>query len=222
MSSVPNPSNQSLRFPFLNSKRAFFLLFGLMALLVIYVFEVPLMNPNSPAWAHFAPKSRLWLLPHALGGTLALLLAPFQFSNRLRQRNLQLHRVLGRIYVGAVMVAAPMAIPIAAIQGPPEVLMAAVMQSSGWLITTLVALYCVRTGNITQHRQWMIRSYPFGLVFLATRTLFLVPAIHRMGLLGIIEVVWSCVFAAAFIPTFVINWRAIFPVKKALAARAGA
>jgi hypothetical protein len=30
------------------------------------------------------------------------------------------------------------------------------MHSFGWLVTTAIALYCVRTGNLIQHRRWMI------------------------------------------------------------------
>jgi uncharacterized membrane protein YozB (DUF420 family) len=73
-----------------------------------------------------------------------------------------------------------------------------------------IALYCIRTGNIQQHRQWMIRSYPFAMVFVFTRAILAIPAIERMGEVGIVSVVWSCIAAACFVPSFVINWRAIF------------
>ncbi|MFL6207696.1 MAG: DUF2306 domain-containing protein [Pyrinomonadaceae bacterium] len=194
------------------AKHLFFVFFALLTLFVIYRNELPLLDAHSPVWAHFAPVT-WWLLPHGLGGALALLLAPLQFSNRLRQRNLRLHRVLGRLYVACVIIAAPVAIVIAVIQGPPTLVMAAVIQSGGWLVTTGVALYCVRSGNIKQHREWMIRSYPFAMVFVFTRVLFAVPAIQRLGEVGIVSVVWSVIAAACFIPSFIINWRAMFPRK---------
>jgi hypothetical protein len=46
------------------------------------------------------------LLPHGIGGALALLIGPLQFSNRLRARHLRLHRILGRFYIGGVAIAA--------------------------------------------------------------------------------------------------------------------
>ena len=194
----------------IKGKHVFFFCFGLLTLFVMYHNELPLMNAQSPARQHFA-KVTWWLLPHGIGGALALLLAPLQFSTRLRQRYLRLHRVLGRLYVTCVVIAAPVAIPIALIQGPPTLFMAAVMQTSGWIVTTFIALYAVRTGNIKQHREWMIRSYPFAMVFVVARALLALPPIHALGEVGVVSVVWSTIAAAYLVPSFVINWRALFP-----------
>lgn len=202
-------------------KHIFFFLFGLLTLFVLYRNELPLLNSRSPIWEHFTNVT-WWLLPHGLGGALALFLAPFQFSNRLRQRNLRLHRILGRLYVACVAVAAPVAIPIAIIQGPPTLIMAGIIQSVGWLLTTAVALYCIRTGNIQQHREWMIRSYPFAMVFVFARAMFAIPAIEALGEVGIVSVVWSTIAAACFIPSFVINWRKVFPRKPVPVAKSHA
>lgn len=190
-------------------KHVFWAAFGLLTLFVLHRYEAPFLDSRSPVWQHFAPV-KWWLLPHGVAGALALLLAPFQFSERLRRRSLRLHRVLGRLYVAGVAVAAPVAIPIAVIQGPPTLVMAATIQSVGWLVTTAVALYCVRTGNIQQHREWMTRSYPFAMVFVVARALLAVPAIQAMGEVGLVSVVWSTVAAAYFIPSFVIDWRRVF------------
>ena len=151
-----------------------------------------------------------WLLPHGVAGALALFLAPFQFSTRLRRRSPRLHRILGRLYVAGVAVAAPVAVPIAIIQGPPTLVMAAAIQSAGWLLTTAVALYCVRNGQIQQHREWMTRSYPFAMDFVFARTIMAIPAVGAMGEVGLVSTVWSCIAAAYFVPSLVINWRAVF------------
>jgi uncharacterized membrane protein len=195
------------------AKHVFFALFGLLTLFVFYHNETAFLDSRSPVWQHFA-KVTWWLVPHGLGGALALLVAPLQFSERLRRRSLRLHRVLGRLYVACVVIAAPVAIPIAIRQGPPALLMAAFIQSVGWLLTTAVALYCARTGNIQQHREWMIRSYPFAMVFVVARALMAVPAIQALGEVGLVSVVWSTIAAAYFVPSFVINWRRVFQRKK--------
>jgi uncharacterized membrane protein len=200
------------------AKRAFFIFFGLMTLFVLYRYELPLLDSESPAWQHFA-NVKLWLIPHGIAGAIALFLAPFQFSTRIRQRNPRLHRILGRLYVGGVAFAAPSAIPIAIILGPPALVMAAIMQSTGWMLTTAIALYCIRTGNIQQHREWMMRSYPFAMVFVFARVLMAIPAIQALGEVGFISVVWSCEVAAAFIPSLVISWSALFRRKAAPAAK---
>jgi uncharacterized membrane protein len=200
------------------TKHVFFACFGLLTLFVFYHNELPLIDAHAPARQHFA-KVAWWLLPHGLGGALALLLAPLQFSTRLRQRTLRLHRILGRLYVVCVAIAAPVAIPIAIKQGPPTLVMAATVQSGGWLLTTAIALYCVRAGNIKQHREWMVRSYPFAMVFVVARALFAVPAIQQLGEVGIVSVVWSLIAVACFVPSLVINWRKVFLPKTVAATK---
>jgi uncharacterized membrane protein len=210
MATVPAPQARPRS---IQAKHVFFIVYALLILLVFYQYEMPFLDSQSPARLHFS-KVKWWLLPHGILGAIALFIAPLQFSNRLRQRHLQLHRILGRFYVAGVVVAAPAAVYIAMIQGPPTLLMAAVTQSTGWILTTAIALYCIRTDNVQQHRQWMIRSYPFAMVFVFTRALFSIPAIQRLGEVGVVSVVWSCIVAACFIPTFVISWRAVFPTKQ--------
>lgn len=210
MSAVPAPRARPRS---VQAKHVFFIVYGLLILLVFFQYDMRFLDSQSPARLHFA-KVKWWLLPHGVLGAIALFIAPLQFSNRLRQRHLQLHRILGRFYVAGVAVSAPVAIYIAIIQGPPTLVMAAVIQSTAWILTTAIALYCIRNGNIQQHRQWMIRSYPFAMVFVFTRALLVIPAIERLGEVGIVSVVWSCIAAACFIPSLVINWRAVFPNKQ--------
>jgi uncharacterized membrane protein len=193
----------------ISAKRVFFAAFGLMTLFVFYVYETPFLDANSPVWQHVEPVKWL-LLPHAVAGALALLLAPFQFSVRLRKRNIRVHRILGRLYVAGVVISAPLAIPVAVILGPPSLVMAATIQSCGWLLTTAIALYCVRRGDIRQHQEWMTRSYPFAMVFVLARVILAVPAVQALGEVGFVSVVWSLIAAACFVPSLVINWRAIF------------
>ena len=193
----------------IRAKHIFFAAFGLMTLFVFYLYEVPFLDSRAPVWQHIEPVKWL-MLPHGIAGALALLLAPFQFSTRLRKRSLRLHRILGRLYVAGVAVAAPAAIPIAIILGPPSLVMAAIIQSGAWLLTTAIAMYCVRTGDIRQHQEWMTRSYPFAMVFVFARAILAVPAVRAMGDVAFVSVVWSLLAAACFIPSLVINWQTVF------------
>ena len=202
----------------ISTKHVFFAAFGLMTLFVFYLYETPFLDSHSPVWQHVEPVKWL-LLPHGVAGALALLLAPFQFSARLRKRSMRVHRVLGRLYVAGVVVSAPLAIPIAIILGPPSLIMAATIQSGGWLLTTAIALYCVSRGDIRQHQEWMTRSYPFAMVFVIARVILAVPAVKAMGEVGFVSVVWSLIAAACFVPSLVINWRAIFRREAAAARR---
>jgi len=203
------------------TKHVFFAAFGLMTLFVFYLYETPFLDPQSPVWQHVEPVKWL-LLPHAVAGTVALLLAPFQFSARLRRRSVRLHRIMGRLYVAGAFISAPLAVPVAIILGPPSLLMAATIQSGGWLVTTAVALYAVRRGDIRQHREWMTRSYPFAMVFVIARALLAVPAIRELGEVGFVSVVWSCIALACFVPSLVISWRSVFGRRAVAAGRAAA
>ena len=191
------------------SKHVFFAIFGLMTLFVFYLYETPFLDSQSPVWQHVEPVKWL-LLFHGVAGAVALLLAPFQFSARLRRRGLRLHRILGRLYVAGAFISAPLAVPVAIRLGPPSLVMAATIQSCGWLLTTAIALYAVRKGDIRQHQEWMTRSYPFAMVFVVARALMAVPSIQALGEVGLVSVVWSTIAAAYFVPSLVIGWRAVF------------
>ena len=201
------------------AKHVFFAAFGLMTLFVFYFYETAFLDPSSPVWQHVEPVKWL-LLFHGVAGAVALLVAPFQFSARLRRRHPRLHRVLGRLYVAGAFISAPLAVPVAFRLGPPSLYMAATIQSCGWLLTTAIALYAIRKGDIRQHREWMTRSYPFAMVFVVARVLLAVPAIREMGEPGFVSVVWGCIALACFVPSLVISWRSIFGRRAVAAGRA--
>jgi|SRR5271157_2849959 len=190
------------------AKLVFFIAFGLLTLLVTYMKNARILDPSSAIAQHFAPV-KWYLIAHAFFGATAMLLGAFQFSDRLRARYLKVHRTLGYVYVVSVFISAPFAIPVASRIGSLSLVAASGVQSLGWMATTAIALYCVRHRNIAQHRRWMIRSYPFAMVFTAARLIHLIPAISRLGLTGTEMVVWTMIALAAFLPNILLEWRAI-------------
>ena len=200
------------------AKHVFFAAFGVLTLFVFYTYEVPFTDPHSPVWQRVEPVKWLMAL-HGPAGALALLLAPFQFSTRLRQRSRRLHRILGRLYVVGVAIAAPVAIPIAVVLGPGALVPAATIQTLGWLSTTAIRLYCIRTGNIRAHEEWMIRSYPFAMVFVFARAILAIPSVRALGEDAFIAVVWTCEALACFVPSVIIALRSVNS-RKAAPARA--
>lgn len=197
---------------------------GLLVLMMIVVWftrDFMLLNAGSPLRQRYAPVGWLVLL-HGFPGAIALLLGVFQFSTRLRQRHLQWHKVMGRIYVISTFIAAPVAVIVAVKLPIPTLLLASVIQATGWIVTTGTALYCVRTGQIQQHREWMIRSYPFAMVFVVVRAIIAIPAVARTGVLGLETVVWSAIAIACFLPSFAIEWQKLALNRRAARARAAA
>ena len=189
-------------------KLVFFLVFGALTLFVTYMKNQGFFDPASPVAQHFAPGLG-FLIAHGFFGALAMALGALQFSNRLRARYLTLHRTLGYVYIVSVFIAAPMAIMLSTRIGTASLLAATIVQALGWMITTAIALYCVRNGNLVQHRRWMIRSYPFAMVFTVARLIIPIPPILAMGDAGVEIVVWSVIAAAAFLPSIFLDWRTL-------------
>jgi uncharacterized membrane protein len=151
------------------------MLLGIVGLMLSYVLvhdESFLVNPKDPIWSHYEPF-KWWLLPHGIAGACALLLGPMQFSGRLRCRFRKLHRVLGRIYVVGVLIAAPLGVYIQYFEErlgeTRSFTVAAIVDAALLMGTTGVALGFILKGKVQQHRQWMTRSFAVALVFLEAR-----------------------------------------------------
>jgi uncharacterized membrane protein len=83
-----------------------------MTIFAAYEKNARILDSTSPIAQHFAP-AKWYLAVHALFGAIAMAVAAFQFSNRLRARYLRMHRVLGYVYVTSVFISAPFAVLVA-------------------------------------------------------------------------------------------------------------
>jgi len=148
---------------------------GLITLFVFITSEVLLVTdyPMYHAYRLQVIADRGLLIPHTLAGTLALLIGPINFSSRIRQGYLKLHRALGRIYVVSVFVGAATGVALAF--GRPG-FPGTCGQAAAWVVCTTAAFLTVRNGHIIQHRQWMMRSYAVTFTFVSSRVLNLWPA----------------------------------------------
>lgn len=178
----------------LRPKTAVFLGIGLMTAYVLYHNERFLIEPSNPAWAHYAQVA-WWLIPHGVAGACALLLAPLQFSDRLRLRYTRAHRVVGRIYVGGALVLAPLGAIIQYIEEdmglPRDFTVLAIVDAVLLMTTTLIGLLFAVRRRITQHRQWMTRSYAVALVFFEGRMIGGLLGLDS-SITGSMTVIWSC------------------------------
>lgn len=216
---MATPATPGRRSSSIQAKYVIFLAFAAMIVIVWITRDRFLLAPNSFLRQRYAPIAPLMFL-HGIPGALALFLGIFQFSSRLRARFLPLHRAMGRIYVACVAIAAPVAVVVSTRLPILTLTPASVVQATGWILTTGTALYCVRTGRISQHREWMMRSYPFAAVFVFVRVIIAIPAVARSGELGLAEVVWSVIATACFLPSFLIAWQHLAASKKPAKVRA--
>ena len=147
---------------------------GLTTLFVFITSEVFLVAdyPMYHAYRLQVIADRHFLIPHTISVFVALLAGPVQFSSRLRQDYLKLHRVLGLMYVISVFIGAYTGIALAA--GRPG-LPGTSMQAAAWMVCTTTAFITARNRQIVQHRQWMARSYAVTFTFVSSRMLNLWP-----------------------------------------------
>ena len=218
--SQPLPTRARLR-----SKMLVFAFIGMMMAYVLYHNESFLIHPTDPVWNHYQPF-KWWLLPHGLAGACALLLGPMQFSDRLRQRYLKLHRVVGYTYVTGAMILAPLGAYIQYFQErmgeTRSFTMAAAADAVLLMLTTGIALWFVLRGKIQQHRQWMTRSYTVALIFLEVRVIGGLGGWDNNAKATEI-IVWMCLIFAYPLADIVLHWQDFRRSKSAPAkARAAA
>jgi uncharacterized membrane protein len=195
------PSSTGSRF-----KTILWVSLGLITLFVFITSEVLLVTdyPMYHAYRLQVIADRHLLIPHTLAGTLALLIGPINFSSRIRQRHLQLHRILGRVYVISVFVGSFTGIALAA--GRPG-LPGTSMQAAAWMVCTTAAFVTARNRQIAVHRQWMARSYAVTFTFVSSRVFNLVPAYwsHLGDVLSAVGVI-AFTLASILIVDLGLNW----------------
>ena len=162
---------QSVRW--FRAKNVVFAIIAAMTIYVLYHNERFLIDPAHPVWQHYRDLG-VFLLVHGVAGACALILAPMQFSDRLRMRFTKLHRVVGRTYVTAALVLAPFGVYTQWLNErlglfPTSFTIETIIQASILMITTAIGLVFARKRMIPQHREWMTRSYAAALTFVWIR-----------------------------------------------------
>lgn len=182
------------RAPWINAKNLAFAGILLMMAYVLRHNESFIIDLSDPNWDHIK-SFKWWLLPHGLAGACALILAPLQFSDRLRRRFTKMHRIVGRIYITGAFVLAPLGVYIQYLEErigePRSFTIATSVDATLLMSTTAFALFFILKRKIQQHRQWMTRSYAVALVFFEVR--FISGVLGLDDSVGASEtIVWIC------------------------------
>ncbi|GMA41971.1 DUF2306 domain-containing protein [Mobilicoccus caccae] len=122
----------------------------------------------------------LTLTVHALPGGLALALGPLQFLTRLRARRPHVHRIVGRVYLGSVVVAAVVSLFAAlySLSGLSAQVAFALLTVL-WLYTAYRGYTSIRHGQIKAHRIWMTRNYALTYSAVALRVFLLAGVVLK-------------------------------------------
>ena len=186
--------------------------FGGIAVMMSYVLyhnERFLVVWSDPFWQHLHPF-RWWLLPHGLFGASALLLAPLQFSERLRKRFTRAHRILGRVYVIGCFGLAPLGAYIQYFQermgAPRSFTVLGVVDAAMLITTTAIAFLFAYKRKIALHRQWMTRSYAVALVFITGRFVMGVTGWELLSVEIVQAIIWTCLALSILFADLANNW----------------
>jgi uncharacterized membrane protein len=124
------------------------------------------------------------LIGHISGGLLALVIGPFQFSKTFRNKNISLHRWMGRTYLMAILIGTVCSTYLAwtsAIRVNFSWALGLQGLAFAWITTASMAFISVMRMRIQQHKEWMIRSYVVTFAFVSFRWLNELPvSIHLM------------------------------------------
>lgn len=158
-----------------------------------------------------------YLLPHILGGLVALVIGPFQFWPHIRQTYPKLHRISGRIYLISIVIGALGGMIMAATT-TRQYAIGLFTLALVWLATSGMAFIAIRRQNFIQHKQWMIRSYVVTFAFVTYRIINDSMALYSIGQPGQrgVMIAWACWAVPLLITEMVIQGKQVFAARPQL------
>ena len=104
-------------------------------------------------------------LLHVLPGGIFLVLAPFQFSSRVRNRHIRFHRWSGRllVVVGSVAALTGLYFGLLMPYGGRGEATAVALFGGLFLAAVGRAFVAIRRGQVACHREWMIRAFAVAI-----------------------------------------------------------
>lgn len=124
------------------------------------------------------------LLLHITAGGGALILGPLQFWERLRTKNWKLHRVIGTLYLLAILASGTCAV-ILALTTAYAVNWAYAFSLqvwvSVWISASFIAWWTAIKRQFKLHKEWMTRSYIVTLAFVISGLVVKLPVVQSLG-----------------------------------------
>ena len=196
----------------IKAKYVVFSVIAVASLYVMYHNERFLVDSAHPAWQHYE-SFKWWLLPHGVFGAIVLCFAPFQFSERIRQKFTKAHRIMGRLYVLGAFMLAPMGAYIQYYQermgAPRSFTVLGVVDAIMLMTTTGLAGYFAYKRKIAVHRQWATRSYAVALTFIFGRFIMGTSGLETHGVEMVQAIIWSYLALSMVFADISIHWNEI-------------
>ena len=129
-------------------------------------------------------KLKWVLIAHITAGGGALVLGFVQFWPKLRNFSWKLHRIIGFLYLLAILLSSSCAV-ILAFTTAYEVNWAYAFSLqvwvSVWISATAIAYYAIIKRNVNLHKEWMVRSYIVTLAFIISGLAIKIPYVQNLG-----------------------------------------
>ncbi len=129
-------------------------------------------------------RLRWILIAHITAGGGALIIGIVQFWPKLRNYSWKLHRIIGTLYLLAILVSSICALILSFTTayiinwGYAFTLQ---IWASVWISSTSIAYYSVLQKNIQQHKEWMVRSYIVTIGFLISGFAYKLPFMQELS-----------------------------------------
>ncbi|PEL14096.1 DUF2306 domain-containing protein [Bacillus sp. AFS017336] len=173
------------------SKKTWWILF-ILSLCVMIPFIVPyfLFNPeNSRIQISSTSIQYPALIAHIFFALIALITGFLQFVKSIRNRNPQIHRMIGKVYFISVYISGLLAFIVIFYVEDFTRATSFLALTLLWIFTTFQGVYSIKKKNYIDHKIWMIRSMGITLVAVSARILvpilflayFLLNGMHIPG-----------------------------------------
>ncbi|KXY06519.1 DUF2306 domain-containing protein [Bacillus sp. FSL K6-0067] len=150
--------------------------------------------------------SEFWysmLFIHITTSIVALVIGPFTLSAKFRERNINRHRIVGRIYMVGILLGGVSGLYLSFYAtGGLVAKLGFSLLSVLWLTSAYQALHRVKNKKIKDHRNWMIRNY--ALTFAAVTLRIWLPLFIVLFGIEQFELSYAIIAWLAWVPNVIV------------------
>ncbi|HHK5597829.1 hypothetical protein CN324_24620 [Bacillus anthracis] len=150
--------------------------------------------------------SEFWysmLFTHITTSIVALVIGPFTLSTKFRERNINRHRIVGRIYMVGILLGGISGLYLSFYAtGGLVAKLGFGLLSVFWLTSAYQALHRVKNKKMKDHRNWMIRNY--SLTFAAVTLRIWLPLFIVLFGIEQFELSYAVIAWLAWVPNVIV------------------
>lgn len=145
----------------------------------------------------------MMLFIHITTSIVALVIGPFTLSTKFRERNMNRHRIAGRIYMVGILLGGVSGLYLSFYAtGGLVAKLGFGLLSVLWLTSAYEALHRVKNKKIKEHRNWMIRNY--ALTFAAVTLRIWLPLFIVLFGIEHFELSYAIIAWLAWVPNLIV------------------